>query len=539
MLKRRSRELLCAFGLGLVASCALGGPEDDEDLVVSHGEALQLNRDCNDKFEDIYAKPSNLPSYNQSRRGDVVRCAKDRTIPVDEVSRSLAARMFQGIVAQNAVRLLRITYRTERLAGQGDVSSAIVLLPVANNRVGAAATDAVATDAVAAGAATTDALAAETDQDISVEVELAGGGKARKRPPLVVFAHGTVPYGQTCAYSRNDPTKDPPTLGLPDTELGSLIALATRGYPVIMPDYAGFVKGSRSAGYLASVDEAHSLLDATRAAKKLLKNLSDSVVLLGHSQGGHAVLSAQALARTYGLSGQLVGVAAFAPFWAPLRTMGLIVSPLSPFTTRDTPDAIKFAIEYFYTHGELIDGVGGGQKPFLPQVANTLKEFTASCDFKADPQVFGATTSDFFKPEFLSAVGDCGVFGGDYCSTPDLAWTWEQRFKADRPQLDRNGAPVLMWHGANDVVIDPFFAKCGIDKLRADLPANGNPPKFTFCGDRVADHETLLAFDLARAIRWIDARALGGAEPQPCEGEEALSSVVGPLFCPQPPGNLD
>jgi hypothetical protein len=97
----------------------------------------------------------------------------------------------------------------------------------------------------------------------------------------------------------------------------------------------------------------------------------------------------------------------------------------------------------------------------------------------------------------------------------------------------------VMWHGANDFVINPFFAKCGIDKLRADLPADGNMPKFTFCGDRVAGHEDLLAFDLAWAIRWIDARALGGAEPQLCEGEEALASVVGELFCPVPPGNVD
>src|SRR4051812_16168788 len=97
MSNQRSHALLCAISLALATSCGVERAETNEAEVASSGESLRLTRDCNDKLEDIYTKPNNLPSYNQSRRGDVVRCAKDRIVPVDEASKSLAARNFTGI----------------------------------------------------------------------------------------------------------------------------------------------------------------------------------------------------------------------------------------------------------------------------------------------------------------------------------------------------------------------------------------------------------------------------------------------------------
>jgi hypothetical protein len=181
------------------------------------------------------------------------------------------------------------------------------------------------------------------------------------------------------------------------------------------------------------------------------------------------------------------------------------------------------------------DGAGAGANLFLPSVRKALKKFTSSCRFfEPIPVEFGTFTRDFFQADFLQAVGDCGVFGDASC-TDGLAKTWDTRFKADRPALDQHGAPILMWHGANDMVIAPPYAKCAIDKIRADLPANGQSAKFTFCGDPIADHETLLARDLATTIRWIDARAFGSPEPGACAGEEVLPQ---PLVCPEPPSNV-
>ena len=74
----------------------------------------------------------------------------------------------------------------------------------------------------------------------------------------------------------------------------SIYTLAGYGYTVIAPDYSGFSYG-QPPGYFNAEDEAHSVLDATRAAANLLPSPPDKVVFVGHSQGGHAALSAQSL----------------------------------------------------------------------------------------------------------------------------------------------------------------------------------------------------------------------------------------------------
>lgn len=273
-----------AIALALLTACA-SHVSDENEAVEVESTSLSLRRECKDNLADIYKRPGG----NQGGAlGDVVRCAKGRRIPTEEITQALGSREFAGITAQKAVKLFRITYRTQRLAGQADFATALVALPARKelaNKQGM------------------------PEQDDEEEDKMKDG----KRAPLVVFAHGTAPYGTACASSKLDPLQCSTTTDK-DTELVSIVAFATLGYPVIAPDYAGYVQGSRAPGYLLSEDEAHSVLDATRAMNNLRQRAVEKVVLVGHSQGGHAVLSAQSFAKSYGLSGQLVGVAAMAPF---------------------------------------------------------------------------------------------------------------------------------------------------------------------------------------------------------------------------------
>lgn len=528
---RRSHLTLCLSSAVLCAACALdSGNRDEAEPVAAHQEDLVLSRDCRDRLQDVYAQP---PNFAKARRGDVLRCAQGRVISKSEIASSLSKRGFVDVSAQFAVQLLRINYRTERQSGQPDVSSAILLLPTLVGRFNVEGQDVSATqssDAQSLGvqtasAPTPDARSSSGNGSAQIATEDAFAGSGGRRVPLIVFAHGTVPYGSTCAYSRFDPTEDPFAAVGVDTELGSLLAFATRGYPVIMPDYPGFTTGSVVGGYLMSGDEAKALLDATRVG--LFRRPQDQVVFVGHSQGGHAVLSAQALARSYGMAGQLAGVAAMAPFWVPARAFGALISPEFDLNTADNPGEMSFAIEYFYTHAEQYDGRGKGAALFTPAAQAKLNGFVSSCNFFQPPSDLGANPAEIFESTFRTAVSNCGVYGE--CSE-GLAATWEARFRTDRPRLDRNGAPIVMWHGAFDAVIAPPFAKCGIDKLTADV---GN--KFKFCGDAQADHETLMARRAAWIMRWIEARRTGGAVPA-CDGESALGP---PLACPEPPGNVD
>jgi pimeloyl-ACP methyl ester carboxylesterase len=522
--------------VGVITGCSSQAADGGEDVVAADVEALDLARACTDSFASIYARPQNLGSASSGNRGTVLKCAPDRTISVSEIQASLDHRGFVGVTALNAVQVYRIQYRTERFNGRADVSSALVVLPSGRRYPGTSTTsvDSAAVSGAAVDTAAVDAPTVQVNDDSAIA---SGGGGGGRRPPLIVFGHGTVPYGNTCAYSKNDPTADViPGMDQGDRELGSVLAFATRGFAVIMPDYAGFVEGSQVAGYLFSQDEARSVLDATRAMQKLLRDPPDRVALVGHSQGGHAVLSAQAIARSYGMAGQLVGVAAFAPFWAPARTIGAIVSPAFGFNTTDAPGPISFAIEYFYTHAELYDGAGRGANLFLPSVREALLGFVRSCSFTASPAVLGHEPPDFLQPDFLTAVSNCGL-DRNACSG-GLAGTWETRFKADRPALDRRGAPVVLWQGKFDAVIPTPFAKCAIDKLRQDLSSGS--AKFTLCGDADADHESVQGDNLAWVMQWINARAFGGPEPAACPGEDALTDPeTGPLVCQTPPGNQD
>src|SRR6185369_2556209 len=95
------------------------------------------------------------------------------------------------------------------------------------------------------------------------------------------------------------------------------LLFATRGKVAVATDYAG-LSTEGVQGYLDNKDTAYSLLDSGRALRKLLGDgaTTDRTIALGHSQGGGAVLAAQALAKSYGPT--LTAVAAFAPQY-PIR----------------------------------------------------------------------------------------------------------------------------------------------------------------------------------------------------------------------------
>ena len=537
MATRDFRGVVGSLAVTLLTACVAGSVGDERDVIEQTSAPLlgRLKRECSDTFDSIYVPPGPAKPYN---RGDIVRCARGRRIGTDEITKALSSRKFVGIEALKAVKLFRITYRTERLAGQPDFATALVALPAKKQQ------------------ASTPVAAGEDDDEEQDNL------KSGKRAPLVVFAHGTAPYGTACASSKLDPLQCSQTLD-GDTELAFIAALATLGHPVIAPDYAGYVQGSKAAGYLLAEDEAHSVLDAARSMDKLRTKSVDKVVLVGHSQGGHAVLSAQALASKYGMAGQLAGTAAMAPFWAPLRLLPLIVAG-PPLDTN--PFAQAFAIEYFYTGAEVRDGPGQGELLFNPDKRNLLRSYVSTCDFSSTfctfinlpPDGFGLA-SEFFDGPFFEAVSACG-FDRSLCNASALAQKWEQRFVSDRPAVDRNGARIVLWHGAADPIIPAPFAKCAIKKITRDLGLNNNAnvdaddadvekiansPTFSFCGDASADHDQILSHNAAWVSQWIAARAVG--DPEPTAGgcltarqfKDAVAATGQMFTCPNPPGNKD
>ncbi|MBI5536799.1 MAG: alpha/beta fold hydrolase [Deltaproteobacteria bacterium] len=460
---------------------------------------------CSDTPESIDQMPTGLSAFDASKRGELVRCAPVATYTAQQLHDAAKTLGYAGAMFPSGAKAYRIVYRTQRNtpstgpAPEG-LSSALVLLP----------------DHPKGGTSPT---------------------------PMVVVAHGSVGIADICAPSRG-------SLITPGNYLDDFrsvaLPIAGAGWMVIAPDYAGFGYGS-TPGWLLAEDEAYSLLDSTRAMTKLLKPgvMNGKVAMVGHSQGGHAVLSAQSYAASYGMEGTLVGVAAFAPMWFVTKAFMAALAAYNPVTN---PSFVAYSLEYFYTHGELYDGPGKGVevlKPEKQEAARTL--LTTQClsgvsDHIAD---LGAANEDFFDPDFLKNVTTCALGGS--CTAPP-ADKWDPRFKKDRPALDPQGAPILIWQGALDHTVTAGYAKCGFDKIRADLGASAD--KLKVCGDPTAIHggfigdEVNLSDGITRrgmdwVNEWISARTLGTPEPAACAGEEALAGSGGTLVCATPPKNVD
>jgi hypothetical protein len=463
---------------------------------------------CSDAVDAVYTAPAGLPAFDPSHRGDVVRCAYDRTLTHDQINTAATNEGYTGPPLMSGARVYRIAYRTTRAptaagATPDGLSAALVFVP----------------DTPRAGP-----------------------------QPLVVVGHASIGIAERCAPSRNELLTRGDWL---DDFRSLLLPLVGYGWTVVATDYAGFGYGS-TPGWSLAADEAHSLLDSTRAMTNLLApgSLSGDVVMVGHSQGGHAVLAAHALARSYGLSGRLVGTAAFAPLWFSSRAWGAILTSFAGYTTADNAGPIAYAMEYFYGHGELIDGPGHGLDPFRAALRTRVQTLeTTSCllDVAAETQALGATPADIFDPTFVSAVGPCGAFGS--CTSP-LATTWQQRFLDDRPPIDPAGPPILIWEGLADTTVTPGLLQCALDKIQNDLVSSPGMPStvVTVCADPIAIHGAAYApgtdltvgitrRDIDHVNRWIAARTMGGPEPTGCSPWPDALPDGGAITCPNPPPN--
>jgi hypothetical protein len=228
-------------------------------------------------------------------------------------------------------------------------------------------------------------------------------------------------------------------------------------------------------------------------------------------------------------------VLAYAPPWFVAKSYGAIPSPLVGLNTKDNGGAIAYATLYFFTHGELYDGPGGGLAMFKPEKRDAVKAiFTSQCDLGPQMASLGATPSDFYDEAFVTSVGNCAV--ADAACDTDPAKTWEARFKVDRPTIDATQAPIVIWQGGNDPTVPKDRVACGVDKINADLAAAGASAtwKLTTCGDTAADHGGVVKDNTEWALQWIAAHAKGTAQPT-CPGWDTIGSPV----CATPPSNTD
>ena len=432
---------------------------------------------CTDTADDVYSLPTDLPTMDDSHRGDVFRCAPSESLTAAYANAQATAMGYPGPALPSGFWTYRLAFRSTR------------------------ASDAAAT------------VSAEGD----MAAVLAVPEKPLPGAPLIVFGHPTTGIGPKCGTARIDLSD----ANNPNDYSAAVIPLVAYGYTVIVPDYTGYSYG-QAPGYFNAEDEAHAILDATRAAAKALPDAYkfDKVAFVGHSQGGHAVISAQHYAASYGMSGTLVGVASYAPWWTSMASFGAIASPLAMFNTSANGYAIEFAMFYFYSQGELRDGPGMGLSMFQAAQRDAVKQVLVGdvCYDLDGLKALGSTPYDFFDNTWVDQVGtQCAALTFSTDCSPPAAATWLARWKRDRPSLDPNGAPMLIWYAGMDQNVSLGFAQCARDRFASDLSVAGATATVKYCFDPTSNHNSVPRMNAAHVNAWIAAKAGLGAEPDCAE----------------------
>jgi predicted esterase len=404
-----------------------------------------------------------LAPHTDLTRGDPLGCTTETPLSQTDADGKLNGA---NLTATNGVDRYRIAFRVTRGDGSGGVATARVWLP--HGVVGPA--------------------------------------------DVVLVAHGSEGLADACAPTRKD--------GGNIEDLA--ILFAARGKVAIATDYAGLGTAGVQ-GYLDNKDTAYSLLDSARALRKLLGDgaTTDRTIALGHSQGGGAVLAAQALAKTYGPP--LTAVAAFAPQY-PIRlnSFGYLNALRSPNAFTISLGVTKPAVYVLRQYAHQVNHVGaasaGNAFPAAKR-ANLVSAAEQQCliavggSVQATSTKVGELFDETFRQQILGCVDGTAACAGEGQITFDFLM---QNLLVNDPQ----GARALVVQGGLDNVMPAAEeAACVVDKLRGD----GAP--VDVCFDSGAVHTNIIDRQKAHAAKWLDAMLAGTALPD-CPSTAALPTCT-------------
>jgi predicted esterase len=278
----------------------------------------------------------------------------------------------------------------------------------------------------------------------------------------------------------------------------------------IASDYAG-LSTAGVQGYLDNRDTGFSLLDSGRALRNFVGKgaTTNTIVALGHSQGGGAVLAAQALAKTYGPP--LNAVVAFAPQYPTrLNSFGFLNALRNPTGLTISLGVSKPAMYVLRQYALQVNHVGpnaGGDAFPAAKRSSLVNAAENQCVIAAGGMVQASATrvgdlfEDTWRTQLLACVDGGPACGGSGQTTLDVLMN-------NLLPGDSAGAKVLIAQGGLDNVMPAAEeASCVNDKLR------GEGVSVEVCFDSGAVHSNIIDRGKAHAVRWLDAVLAGNAAP--------------------------
>ena len=294
---------------------------------------------------------------------------------------------------------------------------------------------------------------------------------------MIGYAHGTVGVTPDCA-----PTGDSRLLG----DITSVAIQLKLGYAVAYTDYAGLGKPAESVpgtptshAYLEPKLAAFNLIDAVRAARTVVPQLSSRWVALGSSQGGETAWAAAEYFSAYGQGTDLLGAAAPVP---TLDMSGLVQRAETSTLTADQ----------MYLYPTVIEGLAAVDKSIDPNdylhgVLRDDEKTLLAClppASQGKEALAGKFKGSDAKPS--SAAAPTGCWSGSSpmrcLNSRPKSHCWRSTADPTRP-FPRNG-PRSRWAGLAPGAT-PFCGSAWKDKgtnwIRARCWANGSPTASPAC----------------------------------------------------------
>jgi alpha-beta hydrolase superfamily lysophospholipase len=476
---------LAALAAGTGAACSSSSQGEGGGDAGATGFAPVLP--CSDTVASVYADPGDVSAQP---RGAILRCAQDQDLSASallalaQMPDGFDTPPYSGRPFTSGAHVYRVLYRTERgdPAGSPGYSSAMVLLP----------------DTPRAGTL-----------------------------PVVVASHGSRGQAGACA---------PSLLGAAAADVNAdfihqVYPLVGFGYAVIAPDLAGYANfggaNNPPSAYADAADVGKSTLDAVAAIRNVLpsSSLSPSIVITGHSQGGHTALSALAMSASYPVRGTIAAVAVYAPLWITQHAWAAIFLEPSTYDFAESSAGVV-SLWYHYTHTTLLDGPDSGFPIFDPARLAVVQSFVQNdcwSDTYPDLLEAGTTANAFFTPAYVNAIGAPATpLGNGNCMGDPTCTTWLARMTADWPHLTGAAAttPILVVYANDDTTITPDAMQCVFNRLAVD------GAEYKVCYDpNPVGHSGAVSENSDYVADWIAQQTLGG--PAPAESCTALRANDG------------
>jgi alpha-beta hydrolase superfamily lysophospholipase len=301
--------------------------------------------------------------------------------------------------------------------------------------------------------------------------------------PVLTWAHGTTGFAGICAPSLFS------MQGVGGVYLVPGLADFLRaGFVIAATDYEGLGTPGIHP-YLVGESGGRAVLDAARAARRLSGlRTSRTVIIYGHSEGGHAALFAGELAPSYAPELHVAGVVAAAP------ATGLPVL-LTVATSSLGQNILGFAMPAAFTWVRTYRDLPSSDV-FTPTGARVAASVVPTgCE--------GAVVTAIADQHLTPGV----IFRADAATMPSVV----AHARLNDPGRRATQAPMLVVQGTADTVVPPALTDAYVTTKACPI------------GDRIeyqhvsgANHTTVVVAGLPAIEEWTSARLRGDVAPTTC-----------------------